>query len=132
MGKYILKDGISLDGLKPKFKAKLLALIESLTFNVIIVSALRDRAGQTVCYLKFLAGLGPPANRPGTSSHEGSPPDGKGSAADVHPLCPVDEKAARFRAMQRTCEKFGLKNVQKEPWHYQDSDWIKPKGEGVR
>jgi hypothetical protein len=127
MGKYVLKAGISLDGLKPKFRERLLPWIEALPFNVVIASTLRDSKEQTVLYHRFLAGLGPPANRPGTSSHENLSGEG-GEAADVHPDCPIEEKAVRFREMQRTCEKYGLKNLQKEPWHYQDIDWVKPQG----
>lgn len=81
-----------------------------------VESAYRSPAQQQRLYDLYLAGKGPPANRPGTSMHE------KGLAVDL--ACRPEDSGARARAIK----KHGLYQPYRtrEPWHMELDPKRKP------
>ena len=71
-----------------------------------IGSGWRSRAEQEVLYQKYLNGTGNLAAKPGTSNHE------SGQAIDFK------STPGAFDWLARNAEKFGLKNLPGEAWHY--------------
>lgn len=71
-----------------------------------IVSGWRSRQEQEVLYQKYLNGTGNLAAKPGTSNHE------SGQAIDFK------NTPGAFAWLKKNAEKFGLKNLPGEPWHY--------------
>jgi len=108
MGKVIVEKQADVKNLNQLFWATVQKAIASHRCDVRVASAFRSYAKQAYLYALFLAGLGNPANRPGTSLHE------LGLATDLHP---VD---GDYSALADTMRSIGLATVgSKEPWHWQ-------------
>lgn len=97
----------TLDNVEPDLRARCEGMLSDRP-RLWVSSAHRSRVSQLALWLKFLAGLGAPANRPGSSKHERTPAD----AVDIGCL-PRDiaERALLAR-------KWGLHTpIRGEPWH---------------
>jgi hypothetical protein len=105
-------------GLHPEFARRLAGLHGDVSFT--ITSGYRSSQQQQKLFDLFKAGKGNPANRPGTSNHEGVPfGPAEGLAADIH---------GDYSRLHAAAAKHKLHfPVAKERWHCQPIEAISPK-----
>ena len=108
MGKLIVESQADVKNLKPAIWSQVQRAVAAHRCGVRIVSAWRSYAKQAYLYALWKAGIGNPANPPGTSMHE------KGLAVDAHP------EDGNYAALNDTMRQFGLiGNKPAEPWHFE-------------
>lgn len=104
-----------IDGLHPELLSALDRVAYTLDATVYVRSGLRTRKQQTALWLRYLAGQGPLAARPGTSNHEDRDRDGYGDAAD----CQIkNQNIGAYPGARDAMRKHGLcLPVIGEDWH---------------
>lgn len=108
MGKLIVESQADVRNLKPAFWSQVQRAVAAHRCGVRIVSAWRSYAKQAYLYALFKAGIGNPANPPGTSTHE------KGLAVDAHP------EDGNYAALNDTMRQFGIiGDKPAELWHFE-------------
>lgn len=103
-------------GLIPALRERLewgLSYADAYGIGTTLTSGKRSRTEQARLHARFIAGKGPPANRPGTSAHE------VGMAADITP-----DRNSDYVHLHAVWRYLGLAvPYPREPWHVEVPNW---------
>ena len=105
-GKFVSRPGGKIDASIAKNFDKMVAAAKKDGVSLQISSGLRTRAEQEKLYAAYKNGTGNLAAKPGTSNHE------SGLAIDFK------NTPGAYSWLAKNAEKYGLKNLPSEPWHY--------------